>query len=61
MVNILNGEYLTKECSKCPFWLDGTDIEKGYGCGCPFPIDRCEAFSKMREEENERLKRESEV
>ena len=59
MKNCLEG-YLTPTCAICEFWHDGTPDENGntsIGCGCPFPIDHCEAFHKMYEE-NEKSKTE---
>lgn len=52
MKSIFDG-YLTPECAKCEDWLDGSDPEKGYGCGCHHPIDLCPHFSKMKKEEEE--------
>ena len=49
MKNCFDG-YLTNACKSCPFWKDGTTNE-GIGCAYPGPIDHCEAFKKMSEEE----------
>lgn len=42
--SILDG-FLTDECAKCKYWMDGTS--GGFGCGCTFPIFECEAFSRL--------------
>lgn len=39
--------YLTPACATCPDWCDGSDPERGFGCGCHFPIAWCDAFSQM--------------
>ena len=52
----LNG-YLTKECANCPDWCDGSDPERGIGCGTHRPIAECEAFNKMLEEDRARMRR----
>ena len=50
--------YLTDECKNCGWWKDGTDEYHSIGCGCPFPIDHCEAFHKMEQEEYKKLEEE---
>lgn len=54
---------LTEECKDCMYWSNGdkewknhtiitVPMGEGYiGCGANFPIDECEAFHKMWEEE----------
>lgn len=54
MRGILDG-YLTGGCKNCPDWLDGSDPNKGYGCGTHYPIDWCPHFAKMMAEDNKRL------
>ena len=44
--------YLTDECAKCEYWNKWANGEPCCGCGCPFPISECEAFSRMEAEEN---------
>lgn len=46
--------YLTSECKNCEFWCDGSDPNKGIGCGTPYPIDHCEYFNKMSKEEEKK-------
>ena len=47
--------YLTKECANCDLWGDGTQKEFGYAVGCctKYPIDWCEHFKKMMQEDKE--------
>lgn len=52
MISVINGA-LTPKCNDCPFWCDGSDIEKGWGCGLPAPISWCEAFQEALKEETE--------
>lgn len=53
MRSIFDG-YLTDGCKNCPDWLDGSDPNKGYGCGTHYPIDWCPHFAKLMEEDNKR-------
>ena len=46
MRNCFDG-YLTPACATCLDWCDGSDPERGLGCGCHFPIAWCDAFSQM--------------
>ena len=46
--------YLTSECKNCEFWCDGSDPNKGIGCGTPYPIDHCEYFDRMCKKEEKK-------
>ena len=46
MTNCFEG-YLTSKCKDCEFWKD---TNEEIGCGCPFPISHCEAFSQEGED-----------
>ena len=45
--------YLTDECAKCEYWMDGRS-GNGFGCGAWFPIFECEAFNRLDEAYRER-------
>lgn len=55
MRSIFDG-YLTPACATCPDWEDGTDPNKGFGCGTHYPISWCPHFAKMEKEEAEKMR-----
>lgn len=50
--------YLTEGCETCEYWEDGSNLDKGLGCNCNFPIMWCAHFEKMYNE-NEGIKQEN--
>ena len=48
MKNCFEG-YLTEACNTCEYWCNSATA---IGCGAPFPIDHCNDFARMCEEED---------